>query len=266
MDQERGLVRISVGYVHYRAAGQGKPIVLMHAAGQSSAMFLELMEVLSRKLRVYAFDFPSYGMSDHIGGELTVSDYAGFAIEVIDALGVKRASFLGESTGGYVAVELANTRPERVEKIIMVSVPFYPSEEIKRRRHAALTGEQHPTDPTGFPLTRTLEFVAKWDPEHIPMHPTQPWMDRENVALIEAGRDRWQLIKALAAYDQPNNLDRVRCPVLVVWGDHFFAVQFRDEFTKHIKNHQVLVVKNARFAAHAEYPEEVGGAILKFLE
>ncbi len=265
MDQERGLVRISVGYVHYRATGRGKPIVLMHAAGHSSTAFLELMEVLGRGLRVYAIDFPSYGASDHTGGELTVSDYAGFATEIIDALGVKRASFLGESTGAYVAVELANTRPERVEKIIMVSCPFYPSEEIKRKRHAALTGEQHPTDPSGFPLTRTLEFMFAKDPEHIPMHPTQSWMDRENVSLIEAGRDRWQLIRALAAYDQPRNLARVQCPVLVVWGDHFFAVQFRDEFTKHIKNHQVLVVKNARFAPHAEYPEEVGGAIMKFL-
>ena len=265
MEIERGLVRISTGYVHYRATGQGMPIVLMHAAGQSSAMFLELMEVLSRNLRVYAIDFPSYGMSDHIGGEPTVSDYAGFVVEAIDALGVKRASFFGESTGAYVAVELANTRPERVDKIIMVSCPFYPNEEIRRKRHAALTGDQHPTDPTGFPLTRTLEFVIERDPEHIPMHPTQPWLDRGNVALIESGRDRWQLIRALARYDQPNNLDRVQCPVLVVWGDHFFAVQFRDEFTKHLKNHQVLVVKDARFAPHSEYPEEVGGAILKFL-
>ncbi len=265
MDIERGLVKISTGYVHYRASGQGKPIILMHSAGGSSAIFRELMAVLARKLRTFAIDHPSYGMSDHIPGNPTIVDYAKYVTEVMDGLGVKRASFLGESTSGCVAVELANTHPDRVEKIIMVSCPFYPSEEYKRKRHVAIKGEQHPTDPTGFPLPRTLEFMREKDSEHIPMHPTQDWVDRRNLALIEAGRDRSQLLGALAKYDLPSNLEGVQCPVLVIWGEHFFALQFRDQFTSHIKNHQVFVVKDGRFNPHWEHPEEVGVALLKFL-
>ncbi len=115
MEMERGLIKISVGYIHYRATGQGKPIILMHCNMQSSAMYLELMEVLGRELRVFAFDWPSYGMSDHIPGQPTMSDYARFVTEVMDGLGVEKASFLGEAIGATVQMRLANEYPERVK-------------------------------------------------------------------------------------------------------------------------------------------------------
>lgn len=53
----------------------------------------------------------------------------------------------------------------------------------------------------GLPTTRTLEFVLAHDPEHAPLHPTQTWMDRINVAQVEAGRERWQALNALDRYD-----------------------------------------------------------------
>ncbi len=106
MEIERGLIKTSAGYIHYRATGQGKPIILLHACPQSSAMFLELMEVLGRERRVFTIDYPSYGMSDHIPGEPALSDYAGWVTEVMDGLGVEKASFLGEPTGNLLSVEL----------------------------------------------------------------------------------------------------------------------------------------------------------------
>ncbi|MFC1965600.1 alpha/beta fold hydrolase [Chloroflexota bacterium] len=266
-EMERGLVKIpSVGYIHYRAIGQGKPIILMHSTGGSSTIFLELMAVLSSNMRVFAIDHPSHGMSDHITGKPAIADYARFITEVMDGLGVKKASFLGTTTSGYISVELANTYPERVEKIVMESCPVYLSEEYKRKRHADIkSANSQPTDATGFPLPRTIEFMLQSDPEHIPLHPTQSYMDRENVASAEANRDKWQLINALGEYDTISNLESLQCPVLIIWGDHFFAVQFRDEFIRHIKNPQVLVVKDARLNPLSEHPEEVGQAVLKFL-
>ncbi|MFC2006171.1 alpha/beta fold hydrolase [Chloroflexota bacterium] len=263
MEMERGLIKISAGYIHFRATGQGKPIILMHAAPHSSAMFLELMEVLGRELRVYAIDFPSYGMSDHIPEQPTMSDYARFVTEVMDGLGVEKASFLGDAIGASVSMKLANAYPERVEKIVLVNCPFYPDEEFHRMRHAVVRGVQHPTDATGFPLTRTLEFVLEEDPEHSPLHPTQSWMDRINVAMIETGRDAWQLLKPCD--DRAAEMERLQCPVLLIWGEHFFYLQFRDEVTRRIKNHQVLVIKGGRFSVVWENPEEVGQATLKFL-
>ncbi|MFC2005608.1 alpha/beta fold hydrolase [Chloroflexota bacterium] len=265
MEMERGLIKISAGYIHYRATGQGKPIILLHPNCQSSAMFLELMEVLGKELRVFAIDYPSYGMSDHIPGQPAIADYARFVTEVMDGLRVEKASLLGESIGASVSMKLANAYPERVEKLIMVNCPFYASSEDNRMRHAFLKGEERPRDATDFPLTRTLEFMLEKDSKHIPMHPTQSWMDRINLAFIEAGRNPWQLQNAGAEFDRNVEMERLQCPVLLVWGEHFHYVQFQDEFTRRIKNHQVVVIKGGRYNVPWEFPEEVGQATLKFL-
>ena len=45
-DIERGLVQTSIGYVHYRATGSGRPLVLMHVNGGSSLSYLELLQAI----------------------------------------------------------------------------------------------------------------------------------------------------------------------------------------------------------------------------
>ncbi len=266
MELERSLVQTSAGYLHYRARGQGKPIILMHTNQRSSALYLELMEVLGQGLRVVALDHPSHGMSDHIAGQPTIADYARYVTEVMDGLHMPRASFLGESLSAAVAVELANTYPERVEHIVLVNCLFWQAQEKAAHDNALVRiRNQRPSDATGFPTTRTLEFVLAYDPEHAPFHPTQTWMDRINVAQIEAGRDRWQALNALRDYDIPTNLERLQCPVLLIWGEHFLYLTFREEFTRRIKHHQALVIQGGRFCLPWEHPEAVGKATLDFV-
>ncbi len=262
---DRGLIKISVGYIHYRVTGQGKPIILLHPGHRSSTLFLKLMDVLGRQLRVFALDYPSYGMSDHVAGQPTISDYAKWVIEFMDGVGVEKASFLSEVSPAYLNIELANTYPERVEKIILVDCPFWPDKEFNRMRHAPVKGEQHPADATGFPLPRTLEFALEKDPEHMPLYPTQSYIDILNVDLILSGRDRWQMLNAVDEYDWAPALERLQCAVLLIWGEHFFYLRFRDEVTRRIKNHRVVVIKDGRNHVTWEHPEKVGQATLEFL-
>ena len=266
MEIERGLIKISIGYIHYRVAGpaQGKPIILLHVNGQSSAMYLELMKVLGMELHTFALDHPSCGMSDHITGHPTMDDYARYVTEVMDGLGVEKASFLGESRGAFLSVTMANAYPDRVEKIILVNHPFYPNKEFARVRFDDLMSRS-PTDASGFPVTRTLADLEN-NLENTPMHPTQSWMDRLNVGRVEAGRDQWQVVPAVVEYDWPRNLARIQCPVLLIWGEHNSYLRVRDEFTRRIKNHQELIVKGGRHGVHWEFPEEVGQATFKFLK
>ncbi|MFC2005462.1 alpha/beta fold hydrolase [Chloroflexota bacterium] len=265
MEMERGLIKTSAGYIHYRATGQGRPIILMHHNLDSSAMYPELMEVLGRELRVVAFDWPSHGMSDPIPGQPAISDYARFVTEVMDGLRIEKASFLGEAFGATVQMIIGNEYPERVEKLVMVNCPFYFDRENAQNRHSYLNSEAHPTDATGFPLTRTLEYTLEKDSLHCPMHPTQSWMDRMNMAMVETGRNRFQLSVTTEELDRAAEMERLQCPVLLVWGEHFHYLQFRDELTRRIKNHQVLVIKGGRMSIAWEFPEELGQATLKFL-
>src|SRR5687768_13113546 len=122
---ERGLIKTSAGYIHYRAAGRGKAIVLSHISQRSSAMYLELMAVLATELRAIAIDFPSHGMSDHVSVQPTIADYAQCVREVMDAMGIDQAHVLGEALGAAVSIELAAATPARVNKVVLVNCPWY---------------------------------------------------------------------------------------------------------------------------------------------
>ncbi|MSP31585.1 MAG: alpha/beta hydrolase [Pseudolabrys sp.] len=263
MDVERGFVKTHMGQIHYRAAGTGNAIMLFHITQQSSTLLLELMEALHAKFRVIAIDFPSHGASDHVTGQTSIEDYGKCAVAVMDALRILKCYALGEAAGAIVATELAGAYPERVEKIVVVNVPFV-TKGTTKDTGAKVTDLQRPSDTSGFPLTRTIDYVLKYDAVHAPMHPTQSWMDRLNVAHMEAGRDRWQGMNAMHAYDFPGKVAKLRCPVFAIYGEHFYFTPFRTEFTARLKQVEIEVVKDARLCVTWEYPDQVAAKSLQF--
>lgn len=261
---ERGLVKTSAGYIHYRTAGSGRPVILLHINQQSSALFLELMEVLGRELRPIAIDYPSHGMSDHVAEQPSIADYARWIVEVMDHLGIQKASVLGEAVGATIGVELSGAFPDRIEKLVLVNCPFHhPSD--RHQPSPQKGGAMRPADPSGFPLTRTLEFVLEHNPQHAPMHPTQSWMDRVNVAQIETGRSRWQGLDAVNAYDTAAGLERVRHPALMLVGEHFLYRKFQEEFVTRLKDLRVEIVAGGRFFLTWERSDEIGAKTIAFL-
>lgn len=255
----------SAGYLHYRAAGSGAPVILLHMNQQSSALMLELLTALAPHVRAIAIDYPSHGMSDHLATQPTIADYARYVLEVLDALGIKKASFLGESGGAVICIELAAAFAERVNKIILVNCPYYPDHQTATRNHSVLKTGARPSDASGFPITRTIEFTLEHDPAHAPMHPTQSWMDRINRAQLEAGRDRWQVLDALHQYDMPTNLPRVKRPALQLTGEHFIYVKNHPEFAARIPDLRQHVIAGGRCCVAWEKADEIARATVEFL-
>jgi pimeloyl-ACP methyl ester carboxylesterase len=262
---ERGLVRTHTGYIHYRALGEGPVVVLSHINQQSSALYLELMHALAPKLRTVAIDYPSHGHSDHIDWQPGIETYARCMIEVMDALGIERATALGEAVGAAVTTELASAYPGRIDRAVLVNCPFYPNRAIVDASHAPLKSGLRPSDPSGFPTTRTLEFMLEHDPGHSPVHPSQSWMDRINVAQLETGRDRWQALDALHAYDLNAKLASIRQPVLLLIGEMFHYCRFRDDFGRLIPDVRSHVLAGARFCMTWERAEEIARYVADFV-
>lgn len=267
MDIERGLVKTSLGYVHYRACGAAgaEAIFLQHINQQGSALYLELMAELAPGMRVVAMDYPSHGHSDHVEQQPSITDYANCVAAVADALNIQRFSVLGEAVGAAVSIELAVRFASRVNKAILVNCPYYKDRGVADARHAPLKSGLRPEDASGFPLTRTIEFLLANDPGHAPVHPTQSWMDRVNTTQIEAGRHRWQALDALHQYDIVANLARMNCPTLLLVGEHFYYVQYREEF--HYKNKLLrsVILPGARFCMGWERAPDIARHTLEFL-
>lgn len=261
---ERGLVRTGNGHIHYRKLGRGPGLVLLHINQQSSATYLELMAHLAADFTAIAIDLPGHGMSDHLDRQPAIADYCDVVLDVMDALDMSACHLLGEAIGAVVAIDIAARFPAKVRSLVVLNCP-YVAGGTTQQTAARVTPEQRPSDISGFPLTRTIEFLLNNDAVHAPLNPTQDWMDRINVAQMEAGRDRWQGLAAMHAYDLGAAAPAVRCPVLAIYGEQFHFTQSREDFLSLLKDVETEVIADARFCLGWEHADAVAASTRSFV-
>jgi pimeloyl-ACP methyl ester carboxylesterase len=117
-------VPTSMGVTHVIASGadDAPPLVLLHAAMATATVWRPNVEELSRHFRVYAVDV--VGQGGKSVASRTVKnrrDYADWMNELFDRLGIERASIVGNSYGGFVALNQASLAPGRVERVVLIS-------------------------------------------------------------------------------------------------------------------------------------------------
>src|SRR5690349_7301273 len=108
--------------IHYWLEGAlDKPLLVMtHGATLDHRMFDAQSSALKEDYRLLTWDMRGHGESQPMGDAFTVPLAVDDLLAILDAIGEKAAVFLGQSTGGYVAQELAYRHPERVQAIILL--------------------------------------------------------------------------------------------------------------------------------------------------
>jgi 3-oxoadipate enol-lactonase len=132
-------------------------LVLVQGMGFDRLGWGPVLGKLRRRFRLVLVDNRGCGRSDRPAGSFSVSDMAGDVVAVLDAARIRRAHVLGASLGGMVAQELAITRPERVDRLVLACTtpgwPFaYPMPAVSVRLVAA-TGDM----PADVALRRHTE-------------------------------------------------------------------------------------------------------------
>ncbi len=118
--------------VHYRRAGQGPPLVMLHGSPGDGQMLTEEIEACAAFFTVFALDTAGFGYSDALPGEvLTVQDLARATAEAMEALGLPPCPVYGTHTGAAIAIELGVGWPERVSGLVMEGLPAFTEAEIE---------------------------------------------------------------------------------------------------------------------------------------
>src|SRR6266508_3531029 len=99
--------------------GKGDPIVLLHGLGASKITWLPLLEPLAERHRVIVPDLPGHGGSDKPRREYTPRFHARVLRHLMDVVDVHRATVMGNSLGGRIALELALRSPGRVSALAL---------------------------------------------------------------------------------------------------------------------------------------------------
>ena len=120
-------------------SGEGQAVLLLHGSGpgvSAYANWRRTIPALSTRLRVLAPDAVGFGFTERpVDVVYDVDTWVGQAIGLLDALGLEKASIVGNSFGGALALRLAARHPERVDRLVLmgsVGVPFLITEGLDR--------------------------------------------------------------------------------------------------------------------------------------
>lgn len=106
--------------IAYRAGGSGPVLVLVHGITSTSETWAKVFPLLTRRFTVIAPDLLGHGQSAKPRGDYSLGAYASGVRDLLVALGHERATFVGHSLGGGVAMQLAYQFPERCERLVLV--------------------------------------------------------------------------------------------------------------------------------------------------
>src|SRR5919107_425918 len=107
--------------VSYRMAGEGPAIVLLHGLTGSSTTWWGVMPRLAERYTVVGPDLPGHGESAKPRGDYSPGAFACGIRDLLVTLGIERATIVGHSLGGGVAMQLAYQFPERCERLVLVA-------------------------------------------------------------------------------------------------------------------------------------------------
>jgi pimeloyl-ACP methyl ester carboxylesterase len=108
-------------HVFYRSAGSGPVIVMVHGITSTSATWANVLPYLAEHFTVIAPDLLGHGDSAKPRGDYSLGAYASGIRDLMVALGHQRATFVGHSLGGGVAMQMAYQFPEHCERLVLVS-------------------------------------------------------------------------------------------------------------------------------------------------
>jgi pimeloyl-ACP methyl ester carboxylesterase len=121
-DEPRREFRIIHGYRRsFLRAGRGPVLLLVHGIGDSSDTWRELIPLLARQHTVIAPDLLGHGQSDKPRADYSVAAFANGLRDLLEVLELPRATIVGHSLGGGVAMQFAYQYPEHCERLVLVS-------------------------------------------------------------------------------------------------------------------------------------------------
>jgi len=126
--------------VIYRIAGSGPPVVLIHGMLNSSSHWQSVALELARDHTVIAPDLIGHGDSAAPRGDYSLGAHAASIRDLLAAIGIERASIVGHSLGGGVAMQFFYQFPQRVERLVLISSGGLGRDVSPMLRTAALPG------------------------------------------------------------------------------------------------------------------------------
>ena len=258
--------------------GEGPPLVFVHGLIERWTQWVEQLSVFASSHRVIAMDLPGFGDSPMPAEKISVPGYARTIEQLLDALQVNAAAFVGHSMGGFTSVELAINFPQRVERLALISPAGLSTYNNPRdlRLVAQMRRLRRIVNPYHARVAAHAELIAR-RPRLRLLEPTTHVVARHSdrlpapfVAEFVRGLGAPGYIEGMAAnfdYDYRDRLGEIACPALIVWGDRDRLVTAKDAdlYERLIPNARKVIFEDTGHMAMIERPAAFNALLEEFL-
>jgi pimeloyl-ACP methyl ester carboxylesterase len=257
--------------MRYFVGGDGPPLLLVHGLGGAASNWTELVPLLSARHRLLVPDLPGHGGSTALPAVSGLDPFADRIALVAEREQMLPAPVVGHSLGGMVVLRLALRRPTDVSALVLAGAAGLSIGNVWGRQLLSIFTAVRPGRLAGryrswvsrSPLLRRLVFgfVSVADPVGLTDEAVEGFLGAQ---LLHTDVDSaWQ---ALRADDPRQELEAIRCPVLVLWGAEDVQLPLGDafEYTRRLRA-RLRVIPGCGHLLIAERPEACTDAIERFL-
>jgi pimeloyl-ACP methyl ester carboxylesterase len=235
-------VQVAGRRVRYLVAGKGDPVILVHGLSASTHWWIRNVPELARHYRVYLIDLPGFGTMHFPRSRFVLTDSTSWVLSWMEAVGLKRAHFIGHSMGGYICMWIAAHSPEVVSSLVLVAPAVRP----------------HVRTVAGYlgPLLTGLCYTM---PSFLPIL----FFD----ALRAGPLTLWRTTRDLITLDVQEDIRAVSVPTLLIWGENDTLVPSSLAYLlqKEIAQSRLVLLKKAGHVCMYDRSHDFNVAALAFL-
>lgn len=275
-DEDSKFIEVNGVNVHYKIYGTGEPVlILLHGFGASLFSWHEVTTPLAEYGTVIAYDRPAFGLTERPlewEGENPYSQDAQveLVIGLMDALGVEKATLVGNSAGGTVSMLTALKYPERIESLILVDPAVYAGGGAPAWIRPVLgTPQMRHLGPLFARQIQAqgVEFIkTAW---HDPRKISQATFDGYQKPLKVENWDKalWELTLSSRESGLAERVKEFELPILVITGDDDRIVPTEQSLrlAEELPNAALAVIPQCGHLPHEECPDEFMQAVQDFL-
>jgi pimeloyl-ACP methyl ester carboxylesterase len=263
--------------VSYLTGGEGPVLVLVHGIAGDAGTWREVLPWLAEHFTVIAPDLLGHGQSAKPRGDYSLGAYASGIRDLLIALGHERATFIGHSLGGGVAMQLAYQFPERCERLVLVSSGGLGREVHLSLRAAALPGSEYVLPVLVAPaLLRAGAAIGSLF-DRIGLRPGPDLAEfARGYGSLGNVESRAAFIQTLRAVIEPGGQrvsarDRLylaaEVPTLIIWGRHDRIIPAEHGRRAHaeVPGSYYLEIPDAGHFPQLDRPHELVEAIVRFV-
>jgi len=268
--------------VHYRRAGEGEPILLLHGIAHSCRAWDRVIVPLAERYDVIAVDLPGCGLSDKPDTDYSLGSQAVALRFVLDELGLDVVTAVGHSLGGGVAMTLSYHYPERVGRLALVSSgglgkelhPIFRMATLPVVPERVMRGLFHPLVRTPRNALTSMITGATGDPFFFRPDGHQADMAEilETMEQPEAQRAFLSMLRSASsiAGQAVSALDRLclaQFPILIMWGreDNVFPVQHAYRAAEVVPQAKLVIIEECGHFPQLEATSTFNSELLDWL-